>query len=248
MPRRTGMAEAGGFPSLLPDAPAASPAPGHDGHRERVRQKLLTSGPDALLDHELLEALLFLAILRRDTKPIAKALLARFGSFAAVIAAPPEELRQVEHVGDSVVAAIKTVQGAALRLLRAEVKDHPVLNNWQRLTDYLAATLSRERIEQFRVLFLDTKNRLIADEAQAKGTVNHTPVYPREVAKRCLELQATAIILVHNHPSGDPTPSRADIEMTAEIKAACATLGVAVHDHLIVGNGRHLSFRREGLL
>jgi DNA repair protein RadC len=213
-----------------------------------MRQKLLAAGPDALLDHELLEMVLFLALPRQDTKPLAKALIARFGSFAAAITAPAEDLRQVEGAGPAVIAALKTVQGAALRLLRAEVKDRPVLNNWQRLTDYLSATLSRERIEQFRVLFLDTKNRLIADEAQARGTVNHTPVYPREVAKRCLELQATAIILVHNHPSGDPTPSRADIEMTEEIKAACATLGVVVHDHLIVGNGRHLSFRREGLL
>jgi DNA repair protein RadC len=251
MARRKGLAEAGGFPSLLPAEPAASPAPpppGPEGHRNRMRQKLLAAGPDALLDHELLEMVLFLALPRQDTKPLAKALIARFGSFAAAITAPPEDLRQVEGAGPAVIAALKTVQGAALRLLRAEVKDRPVLNNWQRLTDYLSATLSRERIEQFRVLFLDTKNRLIADEAQARGTVNHTPVYPREVAKRCLELQATAIILVHNHPSGDPTPSRADIEMTEEIKAACATLGVVVHDHLIVGNGRHLSFRREGLL
>jgi DNA repair protein RadC len=251
MRRRKGLAEAGGFPSLLPGAPAASPAPpppGPEGHRERMRQKLLAAGPDALLDHELLEMVLFLALPRKDTKPLAKALIARFGSFAAAIAARPEELREVEDAGPAVIAALKTVQGAALRLLRAEVKDQPVLNNWQRLTDYLAATLSRERIEQFRVLFLDAKNRLIADEAQAKGTVNHTPVYPREVAKRCLELQATALILVHNHPSGDPTPSRADIEMTAEIRAACATLGVVVHDHIVVGNGRHLSFRREGLL
>lgn len=247
MPRRKGMAEASAFPSLLPASPAPPP-PGHEGHRDRMRRKLLASGADALLDHELLEMVLFLALPRQDTKPLAKALIARFGSFAAAIAARPEDLRQVDGSGPAVIAALKTVQGAALRLLRAEVKDHPVLNNWQRLTDYLSATLSREPTEQFRVLFLDAKNRLIADEPQARGTVNHTPVYPREVAKRCLDLQATAIILVHNHPSGDPTPSRADIEMTAEVKAACATLGVAVHDHLVVGNGRLLSFRREGLL
>jgi len=242
-----GVAEAGPFPPLLPEA-VASPAPGPEGHRARMRRKLLAAGPDALLDHELLEMVLFLAIPRQDTKPLAKALIARFGSFAAAISAPVEELRRVEGVGEAVIAALKTVQGAALRLMRAEVQDRPVLNNWQRLMDYLAATLSRERIEQFRVLFLDAKNRLIADEAQARGTVNHTPVYPREVAKRCLELQATAIILVHNHPSGDPTPSRADIEMTAEIRAAVGVLGVVVHDHLVVGNGRHFSFRREGLL
>jgi DNA repair protein RadC len=242
------MAEAGGFPSLLPEAPAATPAPGAEGHRARMRDKLLAAGPDALLDHELLEMVLFLAIPRQDTKPLAKALIARFGSFAGAIAAPVEELRQVDGAGPAVLAALKTVQGAALRLMRAELRDHPVLNSWQRLTDYLAATLSRERVEQLRILYLDTKNRLLADEAQARGTVNHTPVYPREIAKRCLELQASAIILVHNHPSGDPTPSRADIEMTAEVKAACALLGIALHDHLIIGNGRHVSLRREGLL
>jgi DNA repair protein RadC len=199
-----------------------------------MREKLLSAGPEALLDHELLEMVLFIALPRRDTKPIARALLARFGSFANAIAAPPPDLRAVE--------------AAALRLMRAEVLERPVLNNWDRLTDYLSAALSRERVEQFRVLFLDSKNRLIADEVQSRGTVNHTPVYPREVVKRCLELQATALILVHNHPSGDPTPSRADVEMTQEIKAAAATLGVVVHDHLVLGKGRYFSFRREGLL
>jgi DNA repair protein RadC len=187
-------------------------------------------------------------VLRRDTKPIARALIARFGSFAGVLAAPPNALREVDGVGDSVVAVVKAAQASALRLLRAEVKEQPVLNNWDRLTAYLTAALARETIEQFRVLFLDTKNRLIADEAQARGTVNHTPVYPREVVKRALELGATALILVHNHPSGDPTPSRADIEMTAEVKAAARALEITLHDHLIIGNGRQLSFRREGLL
>jgi DNA repair protein RadC len=213
-----------------------------------MRTKLLEAGPSALLDHELLEMVLFLALPRRDTKPIARALLNRFGSFANAIAAPVEELRETEGLGDAGLAALKTVQAAALRLMRSEVLDRPVLNNWDRLTGYLTAALARERVEQFRILFLDSKNRLIADEAQARGTVNHTPVYPREVAKRCLELQATALILVHNHPSGDPTPSRADVEMTREVKAAVATLGIVVHDHLTMGNGRHLSFRREGLL
>ncbi len=231
------------------EAPPPTPAPpGHLGHRARMREKLLGAGPDALLDHELLEMLLFVALPRRDTKPIARALLARFGSFANAVAAPLPELRQVEGLGEAGLAALKTVQAAALRLMRAEVLERPVLNNWDRLIAYLSAALARERVEQFRVLFLDSKNRLIADEAQARGTVNHTPVYPREVVRRCLELQATALILVHNHPSGDPTPSRADVEMTQEIKAAAATLGVVVHDHLIMGNGRHLSFRREGLL
>nr|WP_230165232.1 DNA repair protein RadC [Roseomonas sp. CECT 9278] len=223
-------------------------APGHLGHRARMREKLLGAGPEALLDHELLEMVLFLALPRRDTKPIARALLARFGSFANAIAAPLQELREVEGLGEAGAAALRTVQAAALRLARAEVMDQPVLNNWDRLMSYLTVALTRERVEQFRVLFLDTRNRLIADEAQARGTVNHTPVYPREVVKRALELQATALILVHNHPSGDPTPSRADLEMTQEIKAAAGSLGIVLHDHLVVGNGRHLSFRREGLL
>jgi len=237
-------------PSRRVEAAGAMPAapPGHLGHRARMREKLLSAGPEALLDHELLEMVLFIALPRRDTKPIARALLARFGSFANAIAAPIAELREVDGLGEAGIAALKTVQAAALRLMRAEVLDRPVLNNWDRLTDYLSAALSRERVEQFRVLFLDSKNRLIADEVQARGTVNHTPVYPREVVRRCLELQATALILVHNHPSGDPTPSRADVEMTQEIKAAAATLGVVVHDHLVLGKGRYFSFRREGLL
>ena len=248
MARKPQLAEAG--PTLLemPLLLSEAEPPGHLGHRERLRQKLLTAGPEALADYELLELLLFFAVLRRDTKPIARALVARFGSFANVLAASPAELKEVEGAGDSVVAVIKAAQASALRLLRAEVKAQPVLNNWDRLTGYLTAVMAREPIEQFRVLFLDTKNRLIADEAQARGTVNHTPVYPREVVKRCLELGATALILVHNHPSGDPTPSRADIEMTAEVKGAASVLGIVLHDHLIIGNGRHLSFRREGLL
>ena len=237
------------LPAALPVAEdAAEPPPGHLGHRARMRTKLLKSGPEALLDHELLEMVLFLALPRRDTKPIARALLGRFGSFAGAIAAPAEELRRVEGLGDAGMAALKVVQGAALRLAAAEVLDKPLLNNWDRLLAYLNASLARERIEQFHVLYLDSKNRLIADEAQARGTVNHTPVYPREIVKRALELHATALILVHNHPSGDPTPSRADIEMTAAIKQAAGVLEIVLHDHLIVGNGRHLSLRREGLL
>jgi DNA repair protein RadC len=234
-------------PAVTPAAPDA-PAPGHLGHRDRVREKMLTHGPAALADYEILELLLFSAIPRRDTKPIAKALIARFGSFAGVLAATPAELREVDGIGPVAAGNIKAAHAAALHPLRAQVKDQPVLSNWDRLTAYLTAAMARERIEQFRVLFLDTRNRLIADEAQAKGTVNHTPVYPREVVKRALELGATAIILVHNHPSGDPTPSRADIEMTGEVKAAAGALGIVLHDHLIVGNGRLLSFRREGLL
>ncbi len=242
---RAGLGEQAGFPDLA--TPGDLPA-GTDGHRARMRARLVAVGPDALADHEMLEMVLFLALPRRDTKPIARTLLGQFGSFASAIAAPVNELRGVEGLGEAGTAALKLVQGAALRLLRAEVMEQPVLANWDRLLDYLNAVLARERIEQFRVLFLDARNRLLADEALSRGTVNHTPVYPREVVKRALELHATALILVHNHPSGDPTPSREDVAMTAEVKAAAAALSVALHDHVIVGNGRWLSFRQKGLL
>ena len=228
--------------------PAEEPPPGHLGHRERMRQKLLTAGPEALLDHELMEMVLFLALPRQDTKPVARALLARFGSFANAIAAPVTELRKVEGIKDAGAAALKTVQAAALRLVRAEVQAQPLLNSWDRLIGYLTASIARAPVEEVHVLFLDARNRLLADEVQGRGTVNHTPVYPREVVRRALELQATALILVHNHPSGDPTPSRADIEMTAEIKVAAAVFGIVLHDHLIIGNGRQTSFMREGLI
>ena len=243
-----GLAEASALPGLELTIEDASAPPGHLGHRARMREKLLRAGPDALLDHELLEMVLFLALPRRDTKPIARALLTRFGSFAAAISAPSQALSQIDGLGEAGIAALRSIQGAALRLARAEVMESPILNNWEKLLGYLNAALAREKIEQFRILFLDTKNRLIADEAQARGTVNHTPVYPREVVRRALELQATALILVHNHPSGDPTPSRADIAMTKEIIIAAEALGILLHDHLIIGNGRHYSFRREGHL
>lgn len=240
------------MPSLLDGLPVDRPPvpiiAGVEGHRARLRNRLLTAGADSIADYELLELVLFLALPRRDTKPIARAMMTRFGSFANAISAPLNELRSIDGMGEAGTAALKTVQAAALRLLRAEVQGRPVLGNWDQLMQYLTAVLSRERIEHFRILFLDNRNRLLADEAQARGTVNHTPVYPREVAKRALELHATALILVHNHPSGDPTPSRPDIEMTQEIKAALATLSVVLHDHIIVGNGTWLSFRKEGLL
>jgi DNA repair protein RadC len=232
-------------PPLDPAPPSPISA---EGHRNRLRSRLLTAGPDSVADHELLELVLFLALPRRDTKPIARALLSRFGSFANAIAAPLNDLRNVDGMGDAGAAALKTVQAAALRLVRAEVRDQPVLSSWDALMGYLTAMLSREQVEQFRILFLDGRNRLLADEAQSRGTVNHTPVYPREVAKRALELHATALILVHNHPSGDLTPSRQDLDMTGEIQRALAVLGVALHDHVIVGSGGWLSFRREGLL
>jgi DNA repair protein RadC len=231
-------------PEIRPTAPAESMA----GHRERLRARLLAAGGDAIADHELIEMVLFLALPRRDTKPIARALIVRFGSFAGAISATVPELLGTDGLGEAGVAALKIVQTAAQRLARAEVLYRPVLSNWDRLMEYLTAVLSREKIEQFRVLFLDNRNRLLADEPQARGTVNHTPVYPREVVKRALELHATAMILVHNHPSGDPSPSRDDIEMTQEIKRAATTLAIVLHDHIVVGNGQWLSFRRAGLL
>lgn len=233
-------------PCLLDDTVAAPISA--QGHRARLRARLLAAGPEALADHELLEMVLFLALPRRDTKPIARALLAEFGSFAGAIAAPMQELRAVDGLGEAGGAALKAVQAAALRLSRAEVLHRPVLSNWDALIAYLTAMLARERVEQVWVLYLDTRNRLLADEAQGVGTVNHTPVYPREVVRRALELHASALILVHNHPSGDPSPSRADLEMTKEIALACAALGLVLHDHVIIGNGRWFSFAREGLL
>lgn len=240
-----------------PPQPAGPPEPenvppfvstGPQGHRARMREKLLTRGAEALADYELLEMLLFFAMPKGDTKPLAKGLINRFGSFARVLAAPTRELLETRGLGVHSVAAIRLVQAAALRLARAEVMDQPLLANWDRLIEYLTAALAREPIEQFRVLYLDAKNRLLADEVQARGTVNHTPVYPREVLKRALELHATALILVHNHPSGDPTPSREDVSVTHEIEAAARVLAIVLHDHIIIGNGAWTSFRKRGLL
>ena len=234
--------------SLTPEIRPTEPAVSLAGHRARLRSRFLTAGGDAVADHELIEMVLFLALPRRDTKPIARALIARFGSYAAAISAPVSELLGIEGLGEAGAAALKIVQAAAQRLAKAEVLYRPVLSNWDRLMEYLQAVLAREKVEQFRVLFLDNRNRLLADEAQAKGTVNHTPVYPREVVKRALELHATAIILVHNHPTGDPSPSEDDITTTKEIKKAAATLSIVLHDHIIIGNGQWLSFRKTGLL
>ena len=196
----------------------------------------------------MLEMLLFLAQPRGDVKPLAKILLDRFGSFAEVVAAEPARLRQVKGLGDAGVAAIKTAEAAAVRLLRERMRERPLLSSWDRLLDYCRASMAYREIEQFRILFLDTRNRLIADDLQQKGTVNHTPVYPREVVRRALELHATALILVHNHPSGDPSPSKADIQMTLQISNAAHAVGVSVHDHVIVGRGGHLSFKAQGIL
>ncbi len=220
--------------------------PGHSGHRQRLRARFL-AGPDALPDYELLELLLFAAIPRRDVKPLAKALIRKFGDFGRVISAPPAELAGA-GLSEGSVAIIKLVQAASLRLGRQRVMDRPVLSSWSALGEYLRTAMAHEINEQFRLLFLDRKNALIAEEVQTRGTVDHAPVYVREVVKRALDLGATALILVHNHPSGDPTPSRADIEMTREIVTAAAPLGIAVHDHVIVGRGEPASLRAMGLM
>jgi DNA repair protein RadC len=230
------------------DESSGSEVPHYRGHRQRLRERFVTGGAEALPDYELLELLLFLSIPQRDTKPLAKALISRFGSFADVIAASPERLAEMEGVKDATVAALKTVEAAALRLSKAKIIGRPALASWEALLDYCAAAMARSATEEFRVLFLDRKNVLIADEVHQRGTVDHTPVYPREVVKRALELGASAIILVHNHPSGDPTPSRADIAMTREIAAAAKALKIEVHDHLIIGRGKHASFKVLGLL
>ena len=218
------------------------------GHRERLRARFAKGGADAMPDYELLELTLFAAIPRRDTKPLAKALLKRFGSFAEVIAAPRTRLMEIEGVGESVATHLKIVEAAAQRLAKTQVMGRPALSSWTALLDYCTATMARSDKEEFRILFLDRKNVLIADEVQNKGTVDHAPVYPREIIKRALELSSSAIILVHNHPSGDPTPSKADIAMTREIVTAAKALGISVHDHLVIGRAGHSSFKSLELL
>lgn len=225
-----------------------APLPLHSGHRQRLRDRFRKGGPDALPDYELLELVLFRALPRRDTKDLAKRLIARFGSFAEVVNAPESQLKEVKDAGEAVVTELKLIRAAALRVVKSEITERPLLSSWAQVLDYLRAAQGFEHREQFRILFLDKKNRLIADEVQGTGTVDHTPVYVREVVKRALELSATAIILVHNHPSGDPTPSRADIDMTKLIVEAARPLGVAVHDHVIVGKTGHASFRALRLI
>lgn len=226
-----------GFDDSLGDAPH------FHGHRERLKARFRGQGADALADYELLELLLFQVLPRRDTKPIAKALLQRFGSFSEVLAAPQDRLIEVKGVGDTVATYLKTIQAAARRFARDTVKDRPLLTSWSAVIDYCRAAMAFDEREAFRILFLDKRNALIADEVQQTGTVDHTPVYPREVVKRALELSATAVVLVHNHPSGDPTPSRADVEMTRTIIEVAKPLGIVVHDHIVVGKEGHASLR-----
>lgn len=222
--------------------------PDYVDHRKRLRQRFLDGGADALPDYELLELLLTMAIPRGDVKPAAKALMARFGTFDGVVNASVDDLRTVKGLGEVSPVAIKVVRAAADRLLRSEVTGKPVLSSFEAVIDYCRLSMGFEEREQFRVLFLDRKNNLLTDEVQQKGTVDHAPVYPREVARRSIELNATAVILVHNHPSGDPTPSRADIAMTKEIVAAAKAVGVTVHDHIVIARDSHASLRALGLM
>jgi DNA repair protein RadC len=231
-------------------APIADETPHYLGHRDRLRQRLREGGEDALPDYELLELVLFAAIPRQDVKPLAKRMLDAFaGDLAELFAAGRDRLKEIEGVGDAVVDQLRVVRAAANRLLREKAKKADVtLSSWRALVDYCMAQMSREATEQFRILFLDRKNKLLRDEVQGRGTIDHTPVYPREVVKRALELGASSIILVHNHPSGDPTPSASDVEMTKDIVAAAKTLDIAVHDHLIIGRNGHASLKQLGLM
>lgn len=247
-PHLPGMAEGESRPLAPDETSRQSTRPHFVGHRQRLRQRFLEGGPEALPDYELLELLLFLAQPRGDMKPLAKELLARFGSFAEVIAAPPTDLMAVKGLGEAGVVALKTAEESARRLLRRDITERPVIASWEALIDYCHAAMARRGEEEFRVLFLDRRHRLIADEVQQRGTVDHTPLYPREVCKRALELRASALVLVHNHPSGDPTPSVADVDMTREVKTVAKGLGMTVHDHIIISRAGHTSLAQMGLL
>lgn len=235
------------------EAPATSVPQGRlpsyiKNHRARLRARFMSGGADAMPDYELLELILFRSIPRKDVKPLARALLDQFGDFNRVVSASPERLSKMSGIGDAVICDLKVIQSAAQRMSRARIMQRQVISSWDALLDYCHTTMAHRETEQFRVLFLDRKNVLIADEEQAEGTVDHVPVYPREVAKRALELNASAIILVHNHPSGDPTPSQSDIAMTRKIEMALEALSITLHDHLIIGASAELSFRSDGLL
>ncbi len=235
--------------NMSPDKASAHNKKMHySGHRQRLRQRFLQSGGDQIADYELLELILFAAHPRGDVKSLAKNLLKHFGSFDAVLHAEASELSRVPDVGDAVIASLKVVRVATERLVQAPVKDRPVIQSWTALLDYCRLAMGSKKVEEFRILFLNHKNALLADEVQQRGTVNHTPVYPREVVKRALELGASAIIIAHNHPSGDPTPSKADIDMTNQIAAAAKPLGIALHDHLVISENAHYSFKSHGLL
>jgi DNA repair protein RadC len=234
-------------PKQLRLAEASDDTPHYYGHRERLRQRLITAGADNLPDYELIEVILFASNPRTDVKPLAKDLLEQFGGFAELLSAEAEALASA-GLGLAGIAALKSVREAALRLMRSELHKRPLVNSWDKLVDYCRAQIAHGKVEEFHILFLDRKNALIKHERQQRGTVDHTPVYTREVVKRALELGASALILVHNHPSGDPTPSKADIAVTKDIVKATQPLGVVVHDHLIIGRGHHASLRDLGLI
>ena len=244
------------LPDIATELPEASPlpkksaakAPHYLGHRDRLRQRLLESDGEALADYELLEAILFRALPRRDTKPIAKELLQRFGSFAEVINASEGELRKIKWIKDAAIGEFALIKASTRRLLKSGIVKRPVFTSWEKIVDHCRAAMAFEPREQFRILFLDKRNRLILDEVQQTGTIDHTPVYVREICRRALELNATALILAHNHPSGDPTPSRGDIEMTKEIVKVADGLGIKVHDHIILAKGGYASFKGLGLI
>jgi DNA repair protein RadC len=225
------------------DESAEAEEPHYHGHRERLRMRFHSAGADALSDYELLEMVLFAAQPRRDMKALAKSLLKKFGSFAEVVHAPEARLREVKGVGDVTINGLKLIAAAASRIAKGQLKQRTLLSSWADVIDYCRTSMAFADKEQFRILFLDKRNQLITDEVQQIGTVDHTPVYPREVIKRALELSATAVILVHNHPSGDPTPSQADIQMTKAIIDIATPLGISVHDHIIVGKNGHASLK-----
>jgi DNA repair protein RadC len=240
------------FPNAVPHgrnefAEAVTAVPHYYGHRRRLRERMVAAGAESLPDYELLEMLLFAANPQGDVKPAAKSLLSHFGGFGKVMSADPEAL-SAAGLGLAGIAAIKSVREAALRLMRLELQEQPVVNSWDKLIDYCNAQVAHNTVEEFHILFLDRKNVLIKHERQQRGTIDHTPVYPREVVKRALDLGASAMILVHNHPSGDPTPSKADIAVTQDIKKAAAPLGVVLHDHVIIGRNGHTSLRDLGLI
>jgi len=241
-----GLAEIG--PGHNGVAGPAADKPHYHGHRQRLRERFLASGAESLPDYELLELMLFYSIDRRDTKPLAKRLLERFGSLGGVLAAPLEQLAEFEEVDKRTLVLLRAARELGARLTREEIVDRPVIGSWQKLLDYCRSTMAHNDTEQFRLLFLDRKNVLIADEVQQRGTVDHTPVYPREVVRRALQLGASSLIMVHNHPSGDPTPSQADIEMTQEVQAAAEILGISLHDHVVIGRKGHASFKSLGLI
>ena len=238
-----------GTADLFEPAPPSTDLPSYiRDHRTRLRERFQQRGAGSVADYELLELVLFRAIPRRDVKPLARRLLETFGDFNGVISAPAGRLEKVKGVGPAIIQELKIVEAAAQRLARSRVMKRHVLSSWQALLDYCHTSMAHRETEQFRILFLDRKNSLIADEEQARGTIDHVPVYPREVVKRALELNASALILVHNHPSGDPTPSAADIDMTARVAGAAEVLGITVHDHLIIGKAAEVSFRSAGYL